>query len=380
MMMQLNMASSSYRPHCVRVTVLWVVALSFVLMGTAGVAYAADLSGQTCTLKAKIKVFVKSDLKLAKKKLDAGEKVNVIELNAKSYRMKSQEVEGWVSRSYLGKVCKVSKEVPVEPKSLKIEVKPRAEIPATILEFLEVVEMNRELTTLGEGAKKVGEMLMGFVSRMTASAENDEQNQPLHVRLGGAKESMERCLDSGSLEQSFSADFASKFSAEQSERLTAAYAEPAVSKLLFGAREAATPEGSFAASAYFRETFTRLSKARAEQLRMLVAASRYVDARNILTRNLMPAVLKIQHEKMSDLQLQNKILASQDEYVMEGLASFSYGTKELTDSELASVLKLYATPEHRAYIAAKNQALAPITENLFQCLLSSLTALMPQEQ
>ena len=101
---------------------------------------------------------------------------------------------------------------------------------------------------------------------------------------------------------------------------------------------------------------------------MMVAASRYVDARNILTRNLMPAVLKIQHEKMSDSQLQNKILASQDEYVMEGLASFSYGTKELTDSELATVLKLYATPDHRAYIAAKNQALAPITENLFQCL------------
>jgi hypothetical protein len=379
MTMPVKMTPRVYRPRCVRL-LLWTAAIVFSLLSAVGAVYAADLSGEACTLKAKIKVFSKSDLKVVKKKLNKGEKVNVSEQKPKAYRVQAEHGEGWVSRSYLGKVCKVIKTSAVKTKPVETEAKPVAVVAAATLKFLEVVEVRRELDTLGEGARKVGEMLMGFVSTMNTSAENDEQNQALQVRLGGAKASMVKCLDSGSLQQSFSAAFASKLSAEQSVRLTDAYGEPAASKLLLGAREAATPEGSFAASAYFRETFTKLSKARAEQLRMLVAASRYVDTRNILTRNLMPAVLKIQHEKMSDSQLQNKILASQDEYVMEGLASFSYGTKELTDSELATVLKLYATPDHRAYIASKNQALAPITENLFQCLLSSLTALMPQEQ
>jgi hypothetical protein len=258
--------------------------------------------------------------------------------------------------------------------SAKVDGKSLANVPAATLKLLDALEIQRELKSLEDGAKKVGYMLMGFVGTRNASALDSKQKKELAQRLEVSKKGMAKCLDSSSIYKSFSAAFALKLSAEKSEQLTTAYSAPAGQQILQVSRDASTPEGAFAASAYFKEGFPKYSKAREEQVRMMVAASRYVDARTRLARNVMPAVLKIQHEKMTESQLQNKMLASQDEYVMEGLAAFAYGTRDLTQTEMTAVLKLYATPEHRAFIAAKNQALEPVTEALFQCLLSSLSS------
>lgn len=248
--------------------------------------------------------------------------------------------------------------------------------PPATESFLEIVEIRRELNTLSEGAKKVGDMLMAFLSTMNSATGEKNSKQVPQERLSAATVSMEACLDSDSLYQSFSAGFAANWSAEQSERLKAAYDTPGAQILLKISRDTSTPVGALAASTYFRNNFSKLSKLKEEQVRMIVAASRYVDARTRLTRHLMPAVLKIQHGTMSESQLQNKLLASQDDYVLEGLAMYAYGTIGLDDSEMATLITLLASPDHRDYISAKNQALEPVTRNLFQCLLKSLDSLM----